>query len=231
MINKKRILKHAATDKSFPSIYPAKTAIPEWYKNTPRFIDNKKPTRFPINSTFKICSVFGESFTSGYMIPLAVDIAVEQTDEGAIISWASNKEVFVILRDPKSNESLPIPSGYHNQHFVWETKHMVDIPDGYSLLITHPLNRHDLPFITSSGIVDGKFVMYNGNIPVFFNKTFEGIIPSGTPIAQIIPFKTESWSSMLDNTILEEGKINMDKSSYSAYGWYKKNIWKKKQYE
>ena len=29
-----------------------------------------------------------------------------------------------------------------------------EMPAGYSLLITHPFNRHDLPFVTLTGLVD-----------------------------------------------------------------------------
>lgn len=230
-MRKKNILKHIATDKSFPNIQPAKNFIPQWYKDTPRFPGNKQPTRFPIESTFKICPVYGDAFMSGYMLPLPVDIAIEQSNDGPIISWSSSNEIFVIMRDNKNNISMPIPEGHHPQHFVWQTKYFIEIPKGYSLLFTHPLNRYDLPFTTLSGIVDGEFTMYNGNIPVFFNKDFEGIIPSGTPIAQILPFKNEAWSSVTDNSIIEPGVINNSKSTNAAFGWYKKNIWKKKQYD
>ena len=73
--------------------------------------------------------------------------------------------------------------------------------------------------------------MQNGNIPVFFSKTFEGIIKAGTPIAQIIPFKTENWTSELDPLILEEGHKNSKRSTMAAYGWYKQHFWKKKKYD
>lgn len=228
---RKNILKHIPTDKSFPDIHPAKLSVPQWYKDTPRFPDNKQPTRFPIESTYKICPVYGEAFTSGYMLPLPVDIAIEKSNDGPIISWSSANEAFVMMRDSKNNSNLPVPAGHYSQHFVWQTKHFIEIPKGYSFLITHPLNRHDLPFTTLSGIVDGNFVMHGGNIPVFFNKDFEGIIPAGTPIAQILPFKNEAWSSIVDSAIIETGMINNNKSLNAAFGWYKQNIWKKKQYD
>ena len=61
-------------------------------------------------------------------------------------------------------------------------------------MITHPLNRNDLPFITISGIVDGNFaISADGNVPFYIKNNFEGIIPQGTPIAQLIPFYRQNW--------------------------------------
>jgi hypothetical protein len=78
--------------------------------------------------------------------------------------------------------------------------------------------------------VDGEFALYGGNVPVFFSSSFEGVIPEGTPIMQIIPFKTENWVSEKDLNIIEEGERNHKISSRKAFGWYKQNIWKKKTY-
>ena len=229
---KKNILKHTAIDNSFPEISPAKNFIPEWFKNADRFPNGIKDIkRFPIDPTFKLCSSFSDSFISGYMIPLPVDIAVEQTENGPIISWRNNYDQFVELRDSSWNPDLPAPEGYSPLHFAWKTKHMFEIPKGYSALITHPLNRYELPFITLSGIVDGHFVLYNGSIPVYFSNKFEGVISAGTPIMQIILFKTENWKSVEDASIIEKGNLLNKKSSNAAFGWYKKNIWKKKIYD
>jgi hypothetical protein len=233
MIKKnKNVLKHSSIDLSFPEISPAKNFIPDWYKNAPPFKDGQKtPKRLPFPLTFKKCIVFLDSFTTGYMIPLSVDICVEKTDMGQLISWNDESNSFVELRDSKINELIPTPVGYSEQHYVWKTKNMFKIPKGYSAFLGHPLNRFDLPFLTLSGIIDGEMCVYDGNVPVFFKKDFEGLIPAGTPIAQLFLFKTENWTSKVDKTIIEEGKNNLKKSLNLGFGWYKKNIWKKKTYE
>jgi hypothetical protein len=232
MKNKKNILKHAVSDKSFPKISPSKTKVPDWFKDSSRFdLGNTIPKRLPYNFKFKACSVFSDSFFSGYMIPLSVDIAVEQSETGTIISWNDNESIFVELRDKKNNIEIPTPEGYSDMHFIWKIPHVYKIPKGYSALVCHPLNRFDLPFLTLSGIVDGEISLHGGNVPVFFSKTFEGVIEAGTPIAQIILFKTENWESKEDQSIIEESEINEKRSRNSSYGWYKKNIWKKKIYE
>lgn len=232
MFNNKNILKHASLNDNFPDVVSAKRVVPDWYKDAAKLSDgNKEIKRLPASLGFKYCSPFGDSFLTGYIIPLAVDIAVEQTEGGPSISWADREDKYLELRSTESNPTLPTPSGYSSSQFTWLTQHMIKIPKGYSALITHPLNRFDLPFITLSGIIDGEFVLHNGNIPVYFNTTFEGIIKSGTPIIQVIPFKRESWSSEIDKTILTDGRNNGKKSQMSAFGWYKQSHWHKKTYE
>jgi hypothetical protein len=235
MFNKKNILKHASYGDGIPSIFPAKQAIPEWYKNGVR-IDNldesKKVKILPVQPGFKLCTPFLDSMTTGYMIPLMVDIAVKQTDGGPSISYSNIIGAPISLRDQDFvNSTLPTPQGMSTLHFVWQTYVALKIPKGYSALATHPLNRFDLPFLTLSGIVDGEFVMPGGQIPVFFSNTFEGIIPAGTPIAQLILFKQEDWSNEIDNTIVSESIKNSNMSKTTAFGYYKKNFWKKKSYD
>lgn len=230
---KKNILKHTATSSSYPQIQPSKKFVPEWYKDSPKFFDGiteKNIKSLPLPMSFKMCSVFSETFFTGYTIPLPVDIAIEQTEGGPKITWNSSiADQFIDLRINDKSE-LPTPLGCSSLHFVWLTKHIIKIPKGYSALLTHPLNRHDLPFITLSGIADGEFVMHNGNIPVYFSSSFEGIISAGTPIIQVLLFKSENWDNEIDENLIPKAKENENKSQYSAYGWYKKNIWKKKTY-
>ena len=229
--NKKNIFRHAAEDNVFPNISPAKNNIPRWYMDTPKFKNGEFPNRLPAEVTFKACAPFLSSLTSGYMLPLPVDIMVEQTEGGPVITWRDPDVNFLALRDDNHNILLPVPEGFSKLHFAWNTKHCFNIPKGYSALVTHPLNRFDLPFITLSGFIDGNFSVPSGNVPVFFSKTFEGLIPAGTPIAQIIPFKTENWESVYDKNVLEEAFLNHKKSGFSSWGWYRDNIWKKPKFD
>ena len=236
LFNKKNILKHAVLEDAFPTVYSAKKAVPDWYRQAKRINDTddgnteKLIKSLPISHGFKYCSPFFEAITNGYMLPLSVDIAVEQTEGGPKISWTDPQHQYLTIRQD-TNPTLPTPHGFAATHFTWMTQHMIKIPKGYSALFTHPLNRYDLPFLTMSGIVDGEYTMPHGNVPVFFNNTFEGIIPQGTPIAQIILFKTENWESEIDSTIMKQGFVNNTQSVTVASGFYKKNHWKKKKYD
>jgi hypothetical protein len=99
-------------------------------------------------------------------------------------------------------------------------------------LFTHPLNRHDLPFTTLSAIIDGGLIMSgNGDVPFYIKKNFEGIIPQGTPIAQVIPFRQENWQSKKTKGLFKKGEQHYNKSSSLIFGWYKKTFWTRKKYD
>ena len=74
------------------------------------------------------------------------------------------------------------------------------MPEGWSVLFTHPLNRDDLPFRTLSGIVDcDRFGDGLVHFPaVWTDAEYEGTLPADTPVAQAIPFQRNKLSLDLD---------------------------------
>jgi len=227
---KTNVLKFESAVEHCPDILvSSKTTIPKWVKDTPKWKD-VNPNAEGIGKTFKHCSSFLDPFIAGYVVTLPYDLVVEQTELGPYLKWPIN-EPLVKVREDKVNSSIPTPTGYSSTHFVWEFPVAIEVPKGYSLLLTHPLNQHQLPFLTLSGIVDGEFVLYaGGSIPFFVSSSFEGVIPQGTPIAQIIPFKVESWSLKSTPGLLQRGDLFRKKSLSKIQGWYKSNIWIKKHY-
>jgi hypothetical protein len=202
--------------------------VPDWYKDTPRWVGNKIKGS-ATNQTFKQCSPFLDSLTIGYQLILPADLFIEKQNGSPYISWKPSHS-FVKSREPEFNSTFPIPHGYCDMHFVWCLTGSFKVNKGYSFLFTHPLNRTDLPFYTLSGVVDGNYAMgADGNIPFFLKNDFEGVIPQGTPIAQIIPFKNEKWKLLNKKSLLKEGQLNSQKS-HATVGWYKNNIWNKKEW-
>jgi hypothetical protein len=61
---------------------------------------------------------------------------------------------------------------------------------------------------------------------------FEGMIPAGTPLVQVIPFKRESWISSLGGEP-EKKKYNSDLHKFMTvfFDRYKKFWWVKKDYK
>jgi hypothetical protein len=54
--------------------------------------------------------------------------------------------------------------------------------------------HRESPFTILDGIVDTDSYNAPVNFPFVLNDWgFEGLIPAGTPMAQVIPFKRESW--------------------------------------
>ena len=228
----KLVLEHYSSNEAYPKVSPAKKFIPEWYKKIPTYNPGTKVpiVRLPANRGVKSCIAFLDAFTTGYMLSTPVDIAVEQTEKGPSISWGSTNVAMLELRPPFPTVIVPTPRGCHPNQFAWRLQTGIKIPKGYSAIIGHPLNRHDLPFVTLSGIVDGEFVMHLGNLPVYFDLNFEGLIPAGTPFAQVVLFKREDWTSKYSPELVQQSLIN-ETLSTSVDSWYKKNLWKKKHYD
>lgn len=231
---KPKKLEHDIYHPVFEQIGYMKDVMPEWFKKIEKFSGGKLSI-FPSTITVKSCAPFMDAFLAGYYIPAPVDFLVQQTPDGPRITWNffdfDYKETdFVIERDKGMIPTLPIPQGFHDNHFSWSTKQILKVEKGYSLLITHPLNRDDLPFRTMSGIVDANYPMNGGKLPFLLQMGFEGIIKAGTPIAQIIPIKTEPWKLERNTDLLQEANLARSESLKHIIGWYKNKFWQRKEY-
>jgi hypothetical protein len=229
----KNTLKFGKVYEDFLDVVPMKKMIPQWYKNVPSKIYD---TDIWNANTAKACMPFLDTFMTGYAIVSPVDIMVGKHNEDIdnnesplLFSWSNNQILVVKTRDNKPMPTLPIPQEYNQNHYVWIMPCSLEAPKGYSLLITHPLNRFDLPFTTLTGIID-DFKMPAGQTPVLFKNNFSGIIPAGTPIAQIIPFKREDWIIKEDKNLYFDADTIGKKARNVMSGFYKNNFWNKKNY-
>lgn len=208
--------------------------IPEWFKKFHIFTNNDKKFRIKPNGqhnlSIKACPPFVDAMLSGYIISLRNDIFVEDNDGVKSVRWTWGEPDFISLHTPEQLPSELAPSECSDQPFKFSNIWSISLPKGYSALITHPLNRHDLPFITLSGIVDADSYNFPVSFPFFFKKDAEGIIPAGTPIAQIIPFKRESWTKKInpfDNKISVSQQAQTKSKifkSYKSLNWSKKSF-------
>jgi len=217
---------------------PAKKYIPNWFKKV-KPVDREKPEfdseGVQNNTNIKMCMPFLDAFTSGYIQETWTDIyiKVDEDSDGNYkvnIAFPVGPQIASYRMKPTT---LEISDEYFPIEFIW-LQHWVPImPDGYSVLFTHPLNRFDLPFISLSGIVDSDVYSHeiSGAFPFFLKKEFNGkIIPAGTPMYQIIPIKRESWKSSVneyDGDLLMKKKHSIRKHIYDGYKNY---FWKRKEF-
>ena len=174
--------------------------IPKWYKNQKLFSNEennllKAYKKGNFLYTYKLCLPVVDSLTAGYMVELPADVIVtNQSSDGYVplLRWTVDFKVL----DSQENITLgnyPIPTGYNNTFFRWRMFWHFKTPKDYSLWVTHPSHRHDLPFFTLNGFIDTDKHPNDLLLPFFIKDGFEGIIQAGTPIAQILPIKRENW--------------------------------------
>ena len=214
-----------AVEELIPAPVPAIKSISEAWKNFPRYLD-KAETR----QTVKHCMPFFDAMTSGYIftLPTDVEISIIQGNPTAKYDYP------VKILETRSRKEITPPIGYYPVHFSWQMWWGIKTPPGWSALVTQPVNHHDLPFHVTAGIVDYDVYMQPGNIGFFVIDGFEGVIPKGTPMFQVIPIKREEWVMEIDRSLSESGRAYNEKKvklPHSEWqGHYKKQVRVDKKY-
>lgn len=213
---------------------PSRSAIPQWFKDKPKFNTSQElvfnEEGLLVNKELKMCMPFIDAMTGGYIQKTWCDIHIKKTPDGsAVYHWAHTPRP---LGD-RGTCNVPISNKYYPLEFHWINPWTPKLPDGYSLLITHPHNRLDLPFTTMSGIIDSDkfFHVDSGQYPFYIDHDFEGIIPCGTPMYQMIPIKREKWISENKKFNLSDKKKRSYESLKEFLNVYKNYFWQKKKYE
>ena len=168
-----------------------------------------------------------------YKTPCDIEFFIDEKGNPDVKVSDPNYQDFCTKRDPLPQ--FRHPDGYSEQHFAWWADWAVEVPEGYSVLYTTPLNRYELPFTTTNGIIDNDKVNLPGTMPFFLIKGFTGVIPAGTPYAQLIPFKRENWES---SVIIEPAELLYEKNMDNAKkyrvpngGVYQKEVWERRTYK
>lgn len=218
---------------------PIIKSIPAWYREADRFA--KKPDGEywigPDNGkipTWKACPAIFDIMGTGYSLKTPCDIEFKIGDFGklSVKVFDDKYKDFVTKREPMPQ--FVNPEGYHEVHFAWMPDWAVETPEGYSVLYSQPFNRFELPFLTTSGIIDNDKVNLMGSMPFFLRKGFEGIIPEGTVYAQMIPFKRDNWEHevIIENpsNLYKKNMENSRKYRVPDGGVYKNQVWEKRTY-
>jgi hypothetical protein len=185
-----------------PPPIPAVQGLPEWFKTLPPKAFNAIAQED--SQTVKRCPPFIDAMTYGFLMLLPCDLKVENGE----FSWDFDLPV------NSANNFMRSPVAFHDGSQVAGTPYhqddrfaikfnnfwTIEAPAGYSLLFTHPVNRPELPFTTLTGLVDSD--LYHDNLVHFpahwHDAGFSGVLPKGTPIAQCMPVKRESWEARIE---------------------------------
>ena len=205
---------------------PASKHIPNWYKNMESHIGgSKKPDgRGNTKATIKRCMPVFDAIAVGYIITLPADVYVsikeyESRDEktGELIEDLPVKKCqyfewsnFGLVSFHPIEQAPEHPARNEHPYAKWINPWAIKTPKGYSTLFVQPMHREAL-FTIMPGIVDTDEYFAPVNFPFTINDpNFEGLIPKGTPIAQVIPFKRESWNIELggDKELQEQQNVN-----------------------
>lgn len=221
--------------------YPisASKKIPRWYKNIKRYKNNINYAGVAddgsLNSTVKKCLPFRDAMTSGYIWSLPTDLDIRKINGFYNVRWIIDS-TFIMKQDDSEANGLPkIVNEQNNEIFKFIFDFRIKTPKGYSTLFTHPLNRHELPFRTFSGVVETDKFTIAINFPFQFSidlKEDENyILKKGTPVVQFFPFKRENWKSVNSKYDSKNPFIDRFNDLRSEFmSSYKNKFWVKKHY-
>jgi hypothetical protein len=216
-----------------PPPRPAKCFIPQMYKEAKPINLNKVSASEILQNppkSVKMCYPFLDAYTAGYIQETWCDIHFEIKNGEIYYAYPSEIDI-VSSRESAFSQNNYGGTGFHPVEFLWRRYWIPKVPRGYSVLITHPLSRFDLPFYTLSGVVDSDNFYHSptGQIPFYLKDDFSGVIPCGTPMYQIIPIKRDTWKSKTVE-FSEEVKNRSQLLKQSFFSNYKNKFRQNKKY-
>jgi hypothetical protein len=181
-----------------PRPIPAVHGLPDWFKALPQKAYSEELQGEFL--TMKKCPPVIDAMTYGFLMPLAADVKVENGEFSWQTDWPPG-EFSQITRSPLGFHPGSQVAGtpfFDQDQFIIKFNNFwtIELPPGYSILVTHPINRNELPFRTLSALVDcdryhEAFVQFPAR---WVDPNFNGVLAKGTPVVQCLPVKREAWA-------------------------------------
>jgi hypothetical protein len=218
---------------------PAANSVPTWWKDADKYIKDPNGEAYVNPSgegkvmSYKSCPAMLDTFTSGYMLRTPCDIEFYLKRGRVKAKLPIGFEDLVGEREPMGG--FETPPGFDERHFHWYLNWAPELPEGYSSLYLQPINHFNLPYITVAGIIDSDKVTNSGLLPFFLKSGFTGLVPAGTPIVQVFPFKREDWEMeykfYTQEELFEKHKQNSITFRQPEGGVYKRDFWQRRKYK
>jgi hypothetical protein len=209
---------------------PASKHIPEWYKSMDSYIGKIKMPNGDgqSNATIKRCMPVFDAIAAGYIIVSPADVYVSVKDGKQHFEWSA----LGLINFHPIEQAPEHPLKNSHAYPKWINYWAIKTPKGYSTMFVQPMHRESV-FTILSGIVDTDQYYAPVNFPFVVNDpNFEGLIPKGTPIAQVIPFKRESWEIQTGDKDDYFKQLDIkNKLSTKFFDRYKSMFWTRKEYK
>jgi len=214
---------HPKLEPFLPKPVASKLMLPDWLKGMPMLADD--PVLEESMQTVKQCPPVFDAMTSGFMVLLPCDVHFSKGK----FKW--DWPEFPV--DDYDVRTMPGSSPITHHHptqvvgspFFTEGRLLIkflnfwtiQVPDGHSLLFTHPFNRADLPFVTLTGLVDSdRYYQHFVHFPAaWVDDEFDGILEKGTPVAQVIPIKRDALQMNLAFDVMNEDEFHLVSDTFA----------------
>jgi hypothetical protein len=234
---------------------PIGSEMPEWWKSMPAYggFRNTDPGKKILgqdgdyNSTIKRCVPIADSLSLGYVLLTDQDIYMklntQKNEDGTI--RGSNFEVVWKGGVTEGKQVEGHPFGQAKEHplaklypgrdvFKMISPWHIITPPGYSTLFMPPMNNPNGFFEALPGVVDTDTYTNIVNFPFVINEMeMETIIPAGTPIVQVFPFKRESWKLETQPEPEDLSFLDIQRRKFRTHisSVYRKYFWQRKEFK
>lgn len=193
------------------SLRPEKITLPKWYKDMPVVTKLFSSQEIP-DLTIKRCIPILDALTTGYYLVTTEDYVFSKNSETGEYMFQGPKEFMeqkaISMHPTTQIETIKLSPEYLDYAFKWSNSWLIKTPPGYSCLFTHPLSDAESPFTSLDAIVDTDNFFMPVLFPFLMKNNFEGTIPAGTPVIQIIPFKRTDWTMKINKDFNDDLGIN-----------------------
>lgn len=171
------------------SVKPANKSVPQWYKDLP-VREQYDRSQIP---TIKECMPAQDMLMAGYIIFNTYEFVL-------FPKFSKGIEDYELMTHNPSHvsshlyEQCPVKiNDQRKNYFKIANPWIIKTPPGYSCLIMQPFYHFENRFQLMPAIVDTDKHDMAVDLPGYINSQNPITIESGTPIAQIIPFKRDDW--------------------------------------
>jgi hypothetical protein len=212
-----------------PRPISGRQGLPDWLKTMPS--ETHSALLGQDVRTVKQCPPFLDAMGGGWMMPLLCDVTVQ---DGLTFSWDWDLPVSRLDRLTRAPLSWHPSAQLDGVPFAepgmaalkFNSAWTVEVPKGWSVLFTHPVNRLDLPFQTLTGLVDcDAFNTGFVHFPALWqDRDWTGTLPKGTPVAQLwpVPRAMTAHFETLEGPYADQVEETLDLIG-QARGGYRKN--------
>ena len=210
---------------------PAVKEVPDWYRNTPEYVgDQGKKITISGNTphTIKKCIPVFDAMTAGYILYTQVDVQVTQQDDLPYYNWSDQGAISFHPID-----QAPVHPGMNKAPYPkWNNPYAIKTPSGYSTLFIPPMHNPNGIFTVLPGLVDTDTYKAPVNFPFTLDDVkWEGLIPAGTPMVQVIPIKRDVWEHKIGSDFeIKEQNLITAKLHTLFFNSYKKQFWSRKSF-
>lgn len=257
-MSKDKVIKFVSDVKVLEEFWPRPIGndLPDWFRKTPSYggYDGAEPEEKRMsggdasyNSTIKRCVPMLESLSLGYVLLTHQDVYVkleapkEENDPndkgGWQFSWRGGVSAGKAVEGHVFGQASehPLAAMYkHRDVHKWINPWRIQTPPGYSTLFLPPMNNPNGYFTALPGVVDTDVYTNTVNFPFVIEKSsWEGIIPAGTPVVQVFPFKRESWKMEVGADEETQKKYENAELKFRTHiaSVYRRFFWQRKEFK